>query len=177
MCVLETERLLLRPMCADDLDDLFALRSDPQVLQFVGQGKPWTREETAEKLRHVARLWDEHGFSMWAMLDRGDGRFVGWCGLGYWHEMPDVELGYTVAPRCWGRGLATEAVGCLLRYAFEVLRLPRVVGVARVGNVASQKVMLKAGMSLRQPYTFDGHEGLLYAVEKPGGTPTDSGSG
>ena len=66
---------------------------------------------------------------------------------------------------------------CLLQYAFEVLRLPRVVGVARVGNVASQKVMLKAGMSLRQPYTFDGHEGLLYAVENPGGTPTDSGAG
>ena len=47
------ERLLLRPMCADDLDVLFALRSDPQVLQFVGQGKPWTREETAEKLDGV----------------------------------------------------------------------------------------------------------------------------
>ncbi len=55
MCELETERLRLRPLCADDLDDLFALRSDPQVLQFVGQGKPWTREETAEKLRKVAR--------------------------------------------------------------------------------------------------------------------------
>jgi RimJ/RimL family protein N-acetyltransferase len=65
----------------------------------------------------------------------------------------------------------------MLRYAFEVVRLPRVVGVARVGNVASQKVMLKAGMSLRQPYAFDGHEGLLYAVENPGGTPTDSGAG
>jgi RimJ/RimL family protein N-acetyltransferase len=64
MCVLETERLLLRPMCADDLDDLFALRSDPQVLQFVGQGKPWTREETAEKLRRLARQWEEHGFGM-----------------------------------------------------------------------------------------------------------------
>src|SRR5262249_33897402 len=114
---------------------------------------------------------------MWAMLGRADGRFVGWCGIGYWHEMPDVELGYTVAPRCWGRGLATEAVRCVLRYAFGVVRLPRVVGVARVGNVASQNEMLKAGMSPRRPYAFDGHEGLLYAVENPGGTPTDSGAG
>jgi ribosomal-protein-alanine N-acetyltransferase len=177
MCTLETERLLLRPVCQDDLDDLFALRSDPQVLQFLGQGKPWTREETAEKLRRLARHWDEHGFGTWAMLDRADGRFVGWCGIGYWHDPPDIELGYTVAPRCWGRGLATEAVGCVLRYAFEVPRLPRVVGVARVGNVASQKVMLKAGMSLRQPYAFDVHEGLLYAVENPHATPTDSGVG
>jgi ribosomal-protein-alanine N-acetyltransferase len=177
MGLLETERLLLRPMWADDLDDLFALRSDPQVLQFVGQGKPWTREETAEKLRQVARHWDEHGFGMWAMLDRADGRFVGWCGIGSWHQMPDVEVGYTLAPPFWSRGLATEAVRCMLRYAFEVLRLPRVVGVARVGNVASQKVMLKAGMSLRGPYAFDGHEGLLYAVENPHGTPTDAGAG
>jgi RimJ/RimL family protein N-acetyltransferase len=74
MCLLEAERLLLRPMRAEDLDDLFALRSDPQVLPFVGQEKPWTREETAEKLRRVARRWDDHGFGMWAMLDRADGR-------------------------------------------------------------------------------------------------------
>jgi hypothetical protein len=132
MCVLETERLLLRPMCEDDLDDLFALRSDPQVLQFVGQGKPWTREETAEKVRAAARHWDEHDFGMWAKLDRAGGRFVGWCGIGHWHGLPSIELGYTVAPRCWGRGLATEAVGCLVRCtrvgsrdAKKVLRRPR----------------------------------------------------
>src|SRR5262249_3544647 len=101
----------------------------------------------------------------------------GWCGIGYWHGLPDLELGYTVASRCWGRGLATEAVGCLLRYAFEVLRLPRVVGAARVGNVASRRVMLKWGWSLRRPHGCVGPAGLLSHVEHPRGTPPASGAG
>jgi ribosomal-protein-alanine N-acetyltransferase len=115
----------------------------------------------------VARHWREHGFGLWAVLDKSDGRFAGWCGVGYLHELDDVELGYTIARRLWGRGLATEAVERVLRYAFEGLALPRVVGVALAGNVASQRVMLKAGMTFREPYSVEGRDARLYAIENP----------
>ena len=164
--MLESERLLLRPLGEGDLEDLFALHSDPEVLR-VGGGKPRTCAETAEKLQRIAAHWQQHGFGIWALLDKADGLFAGWCGIGYFHGLPDAELGYALAPRCWGRGLATEAVLRVLRHAFEVLDLPRVVGVARVCNVASQRVLLKAGLTLRQPFRYDVHDALLFAVENP----------
>jgi RimJ/RimL family protein N-acetyltransferase len=87
--------------------------------------------------------------------------------IGYWHGLADAELAYSLANECWGRGLATEAVRAVLRHAFEAVGLPRVVGVATVENVASQRVMLKAGMALQGPYEFDGRQEVLYAIEGP----------
>ena len=173
---LETERLRLRPVSADDLEHFVALYGDPDVMRFIGTRGALSREVTQERLAFMVNHWRQHGFGMWTLLRKADGAFVGRCGLRYLEESPEVELGYTLAKPFWGQGFATEASRAVVRYAFEVLRLPRVVGVARVGNVASQKVMLKAGMSLRQPYAFDGHEGLLYAVENPLGRPPASGA-
>jgi ribosomal-protein-alanine N-acetyltransferase len=167
MSVLESERLLLRPLGEGDLEDLFALHSDPEVMRFIGGGKPRTRAETAEKLRNIAAHWHQHSFGIWALLDKADGLFAGWCGVGYFHGLPDAELGYALAPRCWGRGLATEAVLRVLRHSFDVLHLPRVVGVARGSNVASQRVLLKAGLTLRQPFRYDDQDALLFAVDNP----------
>jgi RimJ/RimL family protein N-acetyltransferase len=83
--------------------------------------------------------------------------------------MGDAELSYTLARNYRGRGLATEAVRRVLRHAFEVLRLPRVMGVTQTGNVASQRVMIRAGLTLRGPFHYDGKEALLYALENPDG--------
>jgi ribosomal-protein-alanine N-acetyltransferase len=167
MSVLESERLLLRPFCEDDLDDLFTLQSDPDVMRYLGTGKARTREETQERLQRVIGHWEEHGFGMWALVVKDDGRFAGWCGFGYGHGLGDAELSYTLARRYWGQGLATEAVRRVLRYAFEQVVLPRVVGVARIENTASQRVMLRVGMTLRQNIQYDDKEALMYAIENP----------
>jgi ribosomal-protein-alanine N-acetyltransferase len=169
MTTLQTARLILRPLGEDDLDDLAALHADPDVVRHLTGGRPRTREQMQERLRAVADHWRKHGFGMWAVLDREDGRFVGHCGVGYLHDLPDAELAYTFAPRYWGRGLATEAVSAVLRHAFAVVGLPRVVGVAVVENVASQRVMVKVGMTLQGPYEYDGKKALMYAIEKPAG--------
>jgi RimJ/RimL family protein N-acetyltransferase len=111
--------------------------------------------------------WDRHGFGLWALHDRTDGRFVGRCGVAYLHDFPDAELAYTLARRYWGRGLATEAARAALAHALGALRLPRVVGVALVENLASQKVLLKAGMTLQGPYRYDGKDARLYGIDNP----------
>jgi ribosomal-protein-alanine N-acetyltransferase len=169
MSVLETERLVLRPFRADDLDDLCAVLGDPEVARFIGTGQPRGREEVRERLQRILDHWQEHGFGLWVLIAKEGGGFVGHCGVGYLHGRGDAELSYTLARPYWGRGLATEAVKRVLRHAFEVLRLPRVIGVARVHNVASQRVMLRAGMTFREDIRYDGKEGRLYGIENPGG--------
>jgi ribosomal-protein-alanine N-acetyltransferase len=168
MTILQSERLILRPLCAGDLDDLATLNSDPEVMRFLAEGLPLTREQTQERLERNLAHWREHGFGVFVLLDRTDGRFVGRCGLGYLHDLGEPELSYAIVRRCWGRGLASEAVARLLRYAFEDLNLPRVLAAALVENVASQRVMLRSGMTLWRPHGHDGKQALLYAIDRPG---------
>jgi ribosomal-protein-alanine N-acetyltransferase len=165
--VLQSERLQLRPFREEDLDDLAALLADAEVMPFLADGKPLTREESQVRLERAMDHWQQHGFGLFALFDRGDGRFVGRCGLGYFHDVGDVELSYAVARPYWGRGLATEAVQRVLRYAFEELNLPRVVAAALVENVASQRVMARAGMTFSRDLMFDGYRAVLYAIDNP----------
>lgn len=160
MSVLETEQLVLRPLREDDLDDLLAVVNE-------GTSTPRTREETRERLRRAMSHWEEHGFGLWAVLHRADGGFIGWCGVAYPHGRGDAELSYALATRYWGQGLATEAVRRALQYAFDVAGLPRVVGVALAENLASQRVMLRAGLTFRRFLQHDGKEAVLYAIEHP----------
>jgi ribosomal-protein-alanine N-acetyltransferase len=169
LTLLQTERLLLRPFREDDLDELSALNADAEVTRFLTGGRPRSREETAGKLRQGLEDWRLHGFGMFTLIDKADGRFVGLCGIGHPHALADAELSYSLAKRCWGRGLATEAAAAVLRYGFEVVGLPRVVCVAVAENVASQRVMAKAGMTLQGPYEFDGLQAVLYAMQNPAG--------
>jgi RimJ/RimL family protein N-acetyltransferase len=156
MTILKTDRLILRPFGEEDLDHLAFLASPPR-----------TREETQARLQKILDHWHRHGFGVWAVLEQATGQFAGHCGIGYLHELPDVELTYALLPRFRGRGLATEAVIAILRHAFEVVGLPRVLGVAVVDNVASHRVMAKAGMRLQGPYEYDGKQAVMYAIENP----------
>jgi ribosomal-protein-alanine N-acetyltransferase len=166
-----TERLVLRPIQNDDAEELFALWSDPEVMRFIGDGKPRTRAQSEERLRRAVRHWQEHGFGLWALHDRATGSFVGGCGVGYFNGLADVELGYALARPYWGRGLASEAVARVVRYAFDVLELPRLVALVRSENVASLAILRKAGMLCNGPHESEGKEFLIYAIEK---VPCDS---
>jgi ribosomal-protein-alanine N-acetyltransferase len=169
MNVLETEHLLLRPFREADLDDLADLYADPEVTRFIGSGHPQDRDQVQRRLERMMRHWQEHGFGMWALIHKAEDRFVGRCGVGYLHNRGDAELAYTLARRFWGQGLATEAVRRVLQYAFEVLQLPRVVGAALIENVASQKVMLRAGMVFVECIRYDHKDAYLYAIDNPAG--------
>src|SRR5262249_31445154 len=149
---LTTARLELRPITADDLDDLAALYADPDVMRFIGSGLPRSREEAVGRLQAQLDHWRRHGFGFFLMRRGGEpgasatGGFVGRCGLQYLGDTGAVELGYTLARPFWGQGYATEASRACVSYAFGVLGLPRVVAIARPANAASRRVMAKLGM-------------------------------
>jgi ribosomal-protein-alanine N-acetyltransferase len=153
---LHTDRLLLRPFREEDLDNLASLASPSRP-----------REETQTRLQKILDHWRQHHFGIWAVLEKATGQFAGHCGVGYLHDLSDAELTYALLPHYRGRGLATEAVIAVLRHAFEVVGLPRVLGVAVVDNVASHRAMAKAGMRLQGPYEYDGKQAVLYAIENP----------
>jgi RimJ/RimL family protein N-acetyltransferase len=148
---LETERLVLRRFTEADVDNLFDLDGDPEVMRFLTGGKPTPRKvirnETLPRILHYYERFA--GFGFWAVIEKSTGDFLGWFefrppeGGG-----PDeVELGYRLRESAWGRGYATEGARALIRKGFTELGVRRVVAQAMAVNTASRRVMEKVGLT------------------------------
>lgn len=151
---LTTERLALRRFTLDDLELLVRLHSDPRVMRYAGG--LITREQTLDVLRtRTLEYYDQHpGLGAWATLERSTGECVGLHLLNHIRGESFIQVGYLLYPEYWGRGYATEMTRRLLRYGFEALGLPQIVGITDPANVESQRVLLKAGLLRRGERSF-----------------------
>lgn len=113
--------------------------------------KTLAEEESYSMGRKIKSLITERGWGFWAVEVPGNSRFIGFVGLHIPKESlpfsPCVEIGWRLAKRYWGMGYATEAANESLRYAFTHLCVEEVVSFTTVGNLRSQAVMKKIGMS------------------------------
>lgn len=150
MKVLRTKRLILRPFIAEDLDELVELDSDPEVMRFINGGTPTPREEVErEILPHFLEYADgASGYGFWAAEEKSTGAFLGWFHLRPRAEgEPDEpELGYRLRRSAWGKGHASEGSRALVDLAFTGLGASRVYAETMAVNVASRRVMEKAGL-------------------------------
>ena len=164
--VLETPRLVLRHLVEDDLDALTSIEGDPEVMAFFPSG-PRTSEQISKDLRRCIQLQKEHGFSLWATLDRATGRLIGRCGLipQRIQERSEIELAYMLARDQWGKGLASEASQAIRDFAFQTLNQNRLVSIIHRDNLASRKVAEKAGLKPERMIQFLNHRCWLYAIE------------
>jgi RimJ/RimL family protein N-acetyltransferase len=153
---LETERLLLRCFTADDAGVLVELDSDPAVMRYVTGGRPTPRAEIETEILPAWLGWYERtpGYGFWAAIEKAGGAFIGWFHLRPADDdRPDEpELGYRLCTSAWGKGYATEGSRALIERAFRELGAERVTAGTMAINVASRRVMEKAG--LRYVRTF-----------------------
>lgn len=171
--VLDTPRLRLRPLLMADLEPLHLLRQDPEMMRYMSDGHLPDREETESWLHWHTGLWEADGFSLFAAERRPDHRFIGWIGVTrpYWFPemMPTPEIGWFIDRELWGRGLASEGAAAALHFAFEDLRIERVIGIYNADNAASGRVMAKIGMSFwkQLPHPRFGFPLRVCQVEPP----------
>ena len=161
---IDTERLILRRITREDLEALASINADPDVMKYIVDGRPQTLEQTLERVNAVIGHWERYGFGLCAVLDRATNDFVGFCGLQHLDNTPEIEVGYRLAKRFWGRGLATEAARASLEYGFERLGLDRIVAVVHPGNLASQRVVNKLGLTYEKDAHFYNTDVRYYAV-------------
>jgi [ribosomal protein S5]-alanine N-acetyltransferase len=165
---LTTERLVLRPLAAGDVDGLHALWTAAPVRRFLWDDRVVGLEETRAIADENDRLFRERRFGLWGVRERDGEDLVGVTG--YWHfrTPPSLELLFAVAAPHWGRGIATEASRGALGYGFRALGFRAVVASTDVANAASIRVLEKLGMSLRGRETVDGRDIVLYEVTRDG---------
>jgi RimJ/RimL family protein N-acetyltransferase len=159
---LETPRLHFRKFTPDDLHALAAIRSDPDVMRYVGACKPESVEELQVRLTKVIAHWERHNFGPWALVNKETNRMIGWCGLSYLDDTGDVEIAYGLTKEHWGKGLASEAAAAAMKYGFHQLGLDRIVAVVWPENIASLRVLEKLGMT-SEPRLYNG-EMLFYSI-------------
>ena len=157
---LQTQRLVLRRFTEDDSANLVELDGDPEVMRFINGGRPTPRTEIeSEVLPAFLDYYERYrGYGFWAAIEKSTGLFVGWFHFRPAEGSPpgEVELGFRLRRSTWGKGYATEGSRALVDKGFAELGVERVVASTMVVNVASRRVMEKAGLrfvrSFRQPW-------------------------
>jgi len=157
MMLLETDRLRLRRFTTDDIDLLVELDSDPEVMRYLTWGVPSPREWYVEEVlpRWLRTYAATPQLGHFAAEDRATGEFLGWFHLRPDHLAPDEqELGYRLKRAAWGRGLATEGSKALLEHGFRTVGADKVCARTLATNLASQRVMQKAGLGYECAFVF-----------------------
>jgi len=171
---IETERLLLRQVTPDDLDE-FGQRifADLDVIRYMPK-RDMTPRERAERAYNVFNEnWLNHGVGGWLITDKEDSQLIGECNFDT-EEVSGIELGYTLAKAYWGKGIATEAVRAAVRFGFENAKFDRIVAVVVPENTASWKVLERIGFIYEKNAHAYGFDLMYYALSRDQYQPDDS---
>ncbi len=161
--LIETERLLLRPLVLDDLEQFAALHRDPEVTRFV---RALDRIQAAERLRGNEREWHERGHGFWAVVGRTRGLFLGRVGFKYWPQFAETELGWTLRRDAWGHGYATEAGRACLDWGFTTLPVPYITAMINADNARSLGVARRLGFRVMREDSLLGDPVIVHAIER-----------
>ncbi len=154
--LLETDRLVLRRFTEDDVDDLYDLNSDRDVMWFLNGGEPTPRAEVRDRIVPFFLSFYEQfdGLGFWAAEAKASGDFLGWFHLRP-TEDGSIDLGYRLRKAAWNKGYATEGSRALIRKSFTDLGVQRLVAHTMTVNHASRRVMEKCGLVFVRSYHSD----------------------
>jgi ribosomal-protein-alanine N-acetyltransferase len=161
-------------------DDLAALLGDPRVAETLqASGAPASDAEVKDNLNAKLYHWATHGFGFWMLYDRATGEFVGRGGLQHTRATgrDEVEIGWAIVPSRWGQGLATELALVSVEAGFRELGLDELIAFTRSDNVASRRVMEKAGLSYDREFEHVGLPHVLYRVAQARGSAPQQPAG
>jgi len=162
MTQIETERLLMRPFAAGDLELLVRHHGDPDVMALM-KGGVQTAEQARAELDAYLAGWRQRGFGIWALFVIDKGAFIGECGLRPGEDDLGVILRITLAKAWRGQGLAREAMAAAARFAFESAGLDRLQAVTQAINGPARRILEGLGMIHRPE--LDRHDGALLVYD------------
>lgn len=158
--MIETERLVLRPWRAADIDPFHAICSDPVVMATLGP--LMNRAQVAARIAQMQAMQEELGHCFWALERQNDARLIGWCGVIRGTAGPvngKAELGWRLASDCWGKGYASEAARGAAEWVFANLPDAAAWAITAEVNTNSRAVMDRLGMDYRPDLDFE-HPGV-----------------
>ncbi|WLD93064.1 GNAT family N-acetyltransferase [Alkalihalobacillus sp. AL-G] len=171
--VLETERLILRKVTTEDLEDMYAYGSNDKVSRYVTWNTHRSLSDTKEFLDFVLQGYEDRKLAVWGIEYKENGRLIGTIDFVSWNpKQQHAEIGYVLSQDYWGKGIMTEAAKEIIKFGFEKMELTRIQARCFLENIGSERVMEKVGMSfegiIRKGMRLnDEHQDLkLYSILK-----------
>jgi ribosomal-protein-alanine N-acetyltransferase len=166
---IETDRLSIRPLVANDAEELHELYSDPGAMQYLDSELPSSVDESRSWVQTKIDLFErDDGMSLWALVERESGAVIGDVGL-QWEDYDGVvvDLGCRLIARHWGKGYASEASRAVLEAGFRDLSVDRICAATHVENERAHRVLLAlGGVRLREIHIY-GMDMTLYEFSRP----------
>lgn len=145
---LETKRLLLKFPTKDDLPELLKLRTNPEVMRYIGDGHIQTQNQVEEFLTLAIGYQERYGMGFCSVFEKSTNQFIGQAGLGHLgldETQNEFEIAYRLLPEYWGKGYGTELAKALVNWGFTHLEVKKLIAVTHPNNIASQQVLKKTG--------------------------------
>ena len=163
---LSTERLTLRQMNSGDENEIFILRSDKRVLEFIDIPKAETVADAAKFIDKINNLIANNESIMWAICLKSSPTLIG--NICFWNIIQDklvAEIGYSLLPHFQGKGIMQEAVIKVIEYGFQTLQLNSIVADLHPNNIKSIKLLERNGFV----YTGKSQEDdmVIYTLANP----------
>ena len=171
---IETERLRLRPLAADDLDALHLLWTDADVRKYLWDDQVISKAQAGEVITSSNESFNANGFGFWAVLPKDEESLIGFCGFRFFGDAQEIEILYGLSPVHWGQGLATEAASAMMRLGFEDHGFDIIYAGADPPNAASFRVMERLGMKFAKRTRLNGVEAIYYALSKKDYSPDNT---
>ncbi len=158
---LTTNRLRLRELRPTDAEAFFALRTDPAVIEFMGQEPPASIDDTHKSIQRMQKSYEQRNGIFWCVTLKEEDILIGSCVLfAFNFDFHYAETGYELSPPYWRQGITSEAMAAVLTYGFTELELHRIEADVAPDNTRSKNLLLKLGFTfegnLRQRYFFRG---------------------
>jgi len=163
--VIETGRLVLRPVSAADDAELHALFSQPGVRRFLFDDEVVTPLKTAEIIGTSETLFTQHGFGLWLARLRERGAAVGFGGFWYFRDPPELELLYGVGDDHRKKGYGREIARAVIAYGEEVLEMPTIRASTDAGHLESQRLLEELGFKFERRAIVGGLDTVFYTRE------------
>ncbi len=164
---IETERLLLRPFCMDDIAPSYALNLDAEVSKYTGDGGVVTLKEIERRIsKDVMGDYQKYGFGRLAVELKEQNKFIGFAGLKYLDHLKEVDIGYRFMREYWGMGIATEAAAACVIFGFETLGLKKIIALVLPENTKSIRVLEKLNFEFEKDFWEENCLTRLYALNR-----------
>ncbi|MCX6174866.1 MAG: GNAT family protein [Ignavibacteriales bacterium] len=144
---IETERLILRKITVDDVNDIFEYASIPDVTTFVLWDTHKTKQDSIDFVKIADEQFNNNISLIWGIVIKSENKLIGTIDLRNWNTIHNCgEIGYVISKKYWNKGYVSEAIKVVIKFGFEVLHLNRIEAHCEEENIGSWKVMEKCGM-------------------------------
>ncbi|MEK8180727.1 GNAT family N-acetyltransferase [Flavobacterium buctense] len=156
--IIETNRLILRPLELSDAEEMFAMDKNPEVHKYLWQTPAQHIDEVIKVIDYVRTQYDKNNIGRFATIVKETNEFIGWTGIKFVDDHVEngntnfYDYGYRLNENFWNKGYATEASKAWLDYGFNQMKIDKMNAYTHSENGASNHILEKVGMKLMENY-------------------------